>query len=84
MNVDDGRLMRLAAGQEPPDGFEPVPDQIKEEAEEVLSKAEAKGIPAVVDFTKKTPLTHWAKHERKKKAKSKMARASRKANRRKS
>lgn len=85
MNVDDGRLIRLAEGQPVPNGFTAVPDELHAEAEELMARAEAMNEPAVVDMSLKTPIVKWAKHQRKKnkKARAKMAKASRKANRRK-
>lgn len=78
MNCDTGELIRLMKGQEPPEGFAPVPDKLSEEANKELAGRDS----VMVDMTKDTPLTGWAKKQQKKrKARSKMARASRRRNR---
>ena len=85
MNVNTGELMMLMQGQEPPEGFTRVPDDFAEEAKKFLEESESKNKPAIVDMTQDTPLVNWAKHQRdsKKKTRTKMARASRRKNRKK-
>ena len=92
MNVDTGEIMRLKTilgenGQPEvvdaiPDGFKPVPDDLTEEAEKVLQGRDR----AFADMTQKTPLTDWAKSQRRVKNKKRsnlksMQKASKKRNR---
>lgn len=57
----------------------PVPDQYEVEAQQLLAEQEH----VKVDMNKSTPLIDWAKKQQSKKKRRQMAKASRKANRRK-
>jgi len=84
MNVDTGELIRLAMNADIAElikkGFTPVPEELQEEANRELGNKDS----VMVDMKKNTPLANWAnrtKAANKKKAKNKMARASRRRNR---
>jgi inorganic pyrophosphatase len=89
MNVNTGELRMLAAGAERDkellkalmeEGFRPVPQELQEEAAKELNGKEE----TFVNLKGSTPLAKWAKNQRekdKKKAKRKLAKASRKLNR---
>lgn len=73
MNIDTGELIRLREGQEAPEGFVKVPEDLQDEANQLLEcQYETK-----VDMKKNTPLVNWAK----KKKRAKMAKNSRRKNR---
>lgn len=80
MNTNTGEILRLkqvlADLKEIPAGFKFVPDELAEEAEDVLQGLDS----AVADLTKDTPLTRWAKHDRNKNRR-KMQKASKRRNR---
>lgn len=85
MNVDTGELRRIRESLDDleklkEEGFEPVPENLKKHANKELGNKEK----VMVDMSKKTSLTQWAKSKRndKKKSKAKMVKASRKVNRR--
>lgn len=95
MNTETGELRRIAVCGAGPafrdkqelrkimeDGFVPVPEELIEEANEILGDKDS----AFADMTKGSPLICWAKSEQSKKAniakKKKMAKASRRRNRR--
>ena len=88
MNVNTGELRRLADQQEiikaMKAGFVMVPDELRKEADQELGSA--RGV--FVDMDKPTPLTKWAQQTRayrkrcaKRKARKKIAKASRRRNR---
>jgi len=69
MHVEDGRLRAINSAEELKAafaaGFQAVPAQHWDEAEEYLRLSE--NCETVVDLKNKTPLTSWAKKERQKK-----------------
>jgi hypothetical protein len=84
MNVDTGELRRLAKYADEKEiikeGFTSVPAELQEEANKELGSQDS----VMVDMKKDTPLANWANQTRvasKKKAKNKMAKASRRRNR---
>lgn len=84
MNVDTGELRRMAIdGKELElikQGFTQVPTELQEEANKALGNRSS----VFVNMKKDTPLANWAKKtraENKKKAKRKMAKASKRRNR---
>jgi signal transduction histidine kinase len=85
MNINTGELRRLSEQMSPEIlkklGFTPVPEELQNEAEKELGEKES----VIVDMQKDTPLVAWAKAHRKadnKKARAKMAKASKRRNRR--
>lgn len=83
MNIDTGELMRFYPDALMPDGFMQVPDDFRDEAEKVLKGRDS----AVIDLAADTPLAKWAGEQRKlrdgkAKTRRKMAKASRRKNRR--
>lgn len=87
MNVDTGELRRLSAEEFKEidktffKDFVPVPDTFQKEADTLLGDKDS----VMVDMTQNTPLVNWSKKkkaEKDKKAKRKIAEASRKRNRR--
>lgn len=84
MNVDTGELRRLLSHEEElkliKNGFTPVPEELKEEANRALGNRDS----VVIDMETDTPLANWANKARsknKKKTKRKMATTSRRRNR---
>ena len=82
MNVNTGELRTLASNSEYLKGFTPVPNNLEADAEDILQGKNS----AMVDMSVDSPLVSWAMKQRKrnkKKINSKIAKASRKVNRRK-
>jgi hypothetical protein len=86
LNIDTGELRRLQDEMTEEEkqklfkeGFRPVPQDLKEEAEKELDGKDS----TMVDLKKKSSLMSWCKKENKKhkKSKRKMAKASRRKNR---
>ncbi len=81
MNPYTGELMMLAQEQPAPDDFELVSKKLQAAARQELAGRES----AVVDLSAPTPLAEWANKRRvilnRKKAKAKIAAASRRKNR---
>ena len=84
MNVDTGELRRLAKREDEMElikkGFTPVPAELKEVANKELGNRDS----VIVDMEKDTPLVRWANQTKlagKKKSKNKIAKASRRRNR---
>jgi hypothetical protein len=75
VNIDTGHLMMLKENQSPPDGYEPVPKKLNEEVREALNGSNE----IYIDLNQKSK-SSWARE--KKKAKNKIAKQSRKKNRR--
>ena len=75
MNVETNELIRVREGQETPPGFEPVPEGLNRAARRTLGHRDS----VVVSRTSGGRLSRWAAQRRK--AKRKMAAASRKRNR---
>ena len=88
MNVDTGEIIRLRNRLTPEEvealGFTPVPKEYEKEANRIIEEAEANKYRAFADMTADTPLVNWAKSQQKKTKnnnKAKMAKASRRRNR---
>lgn len=73
MNCNTGELRRLNQGQNAPEGFLEVPDNLRQMALDALGNEESVFLP------KSNPIRKWAKNERKKQRSQ--VKASRKKNR---
>jgi len=60
MNTDTGEIKRFMAGQAPPPGFQPVPDELLPDAEAALDDQDS----TVIDIEDDTPLARWARKDR--------------------
>lgn len=78
MNTETNDLIKLEEGEKAPEGFEPVPEELERAAGLKLAGKDS----AHVSFNSGGKLSSWAAGQRKKK-KRKMAKASRKINRKK-
>jgi len=74
MNCDTNELIRLRPEEPIPKGFTPVPDELHDEADELLGDKHS------VKVVLPSPLLNWANGQRKKKAR-KTSRQSKKNNR---
>jgi len=77
MDPNTGHLIKLDGANEPPGGYERLPHELELAALTALGD----GDETMIDLKKHTPLAKWAK--RKRKIRHKLAKQSRKANRRK-
>lgn len=83
MNIDTGELMRLYADQFIPEGFESVPDEFQDEANELLGDKES----VLVEVDGDSNLSKWrrqqlsVKERANKKNRRKIAKSSRRKNR---
>lgn len=73
MNCDTGRLIKLLEGQELPEGFMEVPKELEEEAYKQLGENKS----VIVDMERDTPLTEWARGNRKERRKKEKKRCKR-------
>jgi hypothetical protein len=91
MNPYTGELRELRSGEELPDSFDRVPASLRLAASLKLAAAAARGAAdkfgdfggaaAKVNLRSSHPLADWAREQRKKKHKAKIAAASRRRNR---